>query len=411
MIEWIITRLPEGWRQIAELAAGPIVWIPRLQVLLIGFFLDHHSIWVTSAKYVFLLFPVLLGVAAIWCTQLCTYTLIFRSGRIRVVSLLLLAWWDAARAVWMYWVGLVRLAGVVAGWVLTLGHLAVRLVVGVLREVAAAPFHMTSRATQSYFQPGVPWIAFIMLVFWCILEAAVFTYTLRPTINEVLADLAGAEEMSRYSAPILYLLLLLLILGSFACVQALTDAIKKRDLKFMVQIVLVELFVMFFEVMFLYRELIDAMTPWIAQQTGAQMGLWFTLSLATFGWVGIRGMTWFLFGRYGTPPLLAFIAREPIEQGHSTRPPEPASKSIAWWRPIVEDFKHDIEWLHERSDQVLEFLALPVLHLLGAALNFAMILTAARPVFSLPFKSLKEVTEARDLLATMHMQPRKQGTA
>ena len=46
---------------------------------------------------------------------------------------------------------------------------------------------------------------------------------------------------------------------------------------------------------------------------------------------------------------------------------------------------------------MLEILALPVVHLLGAALNFAMILTTSRPVFNLPFRSLKEVTEARDL--------------
>ena len=409
MIEWIIARLPEGWRQLAELAAAPIAWIPRLQSMLIGFFMDHHTVWATSAKYVFLLFPVLLAVAAIWCTMLSVYTLIFRSGRIHVLSMLLLAWWDSARAVWMYWVGIVRLAGVVAGWLLSLGHLAVRMLVGVLRELVSAPFAIGSRATQNYFQPGVPWVAFVMLVFWCILEAAVFTYTLRPTITEVLADLVGGEEMGRYSTPILYTLLLMLILGSFACVQALTDAVKKREMKFLVQIVMVEIFVMMFEVMFLYRELVDAMTPWIAAQTGHQMGIWFTLSLATFGWVGIRGMTWFLFGRYGTPPLLAFIAREPIEEGNGKRVSEAATKMTAWWRPIMDDFKRDIEWLHERSDQILEFLALPVLHLMGAALNFAMILTASRPVFNLPFKSLKEVTEARDLLGAMHLQPRKQG--
>src|SRR5437867_9960771 len=67
---------------------------------------------------------------------------------------------------------------------------------------------------------------------------------------------------------LLWLFLLFLIMGSFACVQALVDAVKKREVKFIVQIVLVELFVMFFEVMFLYREMVDAITPWIVQQTG-----------------------------------------------------------------------------------------------------------------------------------------------
>ena len=39
-----------------------------------------------------------------------------------------------------------------------------------------------------------------------------------------------------------------------------------------------------------------------------------------------------------------------------------------------------------------------------------MVLIASRQVFGLPFKGLKEITETRDLLATMHLTPRKQGT-
>jgi len=201
-------------------------------------------------------------------------------------------------------------------------------------------------------------------------------------------------------------------MGSFACVQALTDAVKKREFKFLVQIVLVELFVMIFEVMFLYRELVDAITPWIAQQTGDKFrpGIVFTLSLATFGWVGVRGMTWFLFGRYGTPPLLAFISRQPMETQDARGVVMPqAAAPAAWWRAPLEDFKREIGWLHERGDQLLEYLALPVLHLIAAALNFGMVLLTGRPLFSLPFRGLKEALETREVLAGLQLQPRKQG--
>jgi len=409
MIEQMIARLPDAWREVAMVLVAPVVWIPRLQQALLAFFLDTSSPWAAVVRYVFLLLPALLAVVALWCTQLTLYTLPFRSTRGRLVSVLLLAWWDLARMVWMYWVGLVRLAGVLAGWVLSLAHLGVRLVAGLVRHVAGAPIAMTSMMTRSYLQPGVPWVAFLMLVFWCALEAAVFSYTLYPTIAEVLADVVGSDEVPRLTSPILYMLLLMLIMGSFACVQAFVEALRQRDFKFIVQIVLVEIFVMFFEVMFLYRELIDWLTPWIAQETGVRMGLGSTLLLATFGWTGIRGMTWFLFGRYGTPPLLAFIARQPIE----TAPGEAAARpgtGGGWWRLPMDDFKTEIGWLHERSEQVLEYLALPVLHLLGAALNFATILTSGRPVFSLPFRNLKEVTETREGLSTAHLQPRKQAS-
>ncbi len=393
MIDRIITRLPEAWRGLAELTAAPIAWVPRLQQVLISFFLDTGSAWSAAAKYVFLLFPVLLGLAAIWCTGLCVYTLPFRSGRTRIVSLFLLAWWDAARMVWMYWVGIVRFAGVAVGWALGLTRLAVRLVGGLMRDVAAAPFAMV---TKGYVKPGVPWIALAMLVLWCVLEAAVFAYTLQPKVTALVADLVGTDAITTFTGPVLYLLLLALIMGSFACVQALVDAARKGESKFLGQIIFVELFVMFFEVMFLYRGLVEVTMPWMAREKA------FTLATAAAGRIGVRGLTWFLFGQYGAPPLLAFIARQPIVP---TDAPRPAGNAVAArWRLAAEDFRRDIDWLHAKSDEVFELLALPVLHLLGAALNFAMILTASRPVFSLPFTSLKEVTETRVIEATMHLQ-------
>ena len=40
---------------------------------------------------------------------------------------------------------------------------------------------------------------------------------------------------------------------------------------------------------------------------------------------------------------------------------------------------------------MLELLSLPVLQLCAAALNFAMITIQARPMFTLPFKSLDDI--------------------
>src|SRR2546425_7462245 len=139
MIDRLIAAFPEAWRGVAELAAAPIAWLPRLQQILIGFFLDSASGWAVAAKCVLLLFPVLLGVAAAWCTGLAVYTLPFRSGRIHFISTLLMAWWDAARAVWMFWVGMIRVGAVLVGWLVTLAHLAVKLVFGAARQLVTLP--------------------------------------------------------------------------------------------------------------------------------------------------------------------------------------------------------------------------------------------------------------------------------
>ena len=157
------------------------------------FVLASSTGWLSGIYYLLLLFPVLLWIGAIWCTHLTLYTLPFRSGRIELLRMLLLAWWDTAFAIWMYWVGLGRFIIVVAGWLFTLGRLGLNLAAEAMKQLVVLPFKMTGQMTQSYFQPGVPWIAFLLLIFWCVLEATIFTYTLMPTVTEVLAGITGSD--------------------------------------------------------------------------------------------------------------------------------------------------------------------------------------------------------------------------
>lgn len=407
MFEQILNMVPEQWRNMAEVLLAPVSWIPGMQDVLLTFFTYSDSGWAAAAKFAFLLLPLLLWTTAVWCTLLAAYTIPFRSHRISFFSTLALGWWDGARAVWLHWVGTIRAVTVIIGWGFTLIRFSLKLLAETVRQVIMLPFTVTGKMTQSYFKPGVPWIAFVMLLFWCALETTIFTYTLYPTVSEVIADLVGADTPP-LMGPILWLFLFMLIAGSFACVQALIDAVKAREMKFLAQMIAVELFVMFFEVMFLYRELVDAITPWIAQQTSEEfrLGIGMTLALATFGWLGIRGMTWFLFAQFGTPPLLAFISRRPLVDPQQAEP-LPVAAAVPWWHEPIEDFKREITWLHEKSEEMLEYLALPALHVLGAMLNFPLMLVTSRPIFNLPFKSLKEVMSARQALGAVQLQPKK----
>ena len=400
--------VPERWQDVIELLLAPIAWVPRLQETLIAFFLNEASPWVTGAKYVFLLFPALLGVAAVWITLLSLYTLPFRAHRVRFVAMMLLAWWDAARAVTLYWVGVVRVAAVAVGWAASLIALTVRLVVEAIHRLATTPISLTAQMAHRYVAPGMPWVALLALIGWCVLEAAVFTYTMLPAVTTTLSELAGGVEASRFTVGVLYAFLLLLVMGSFACLHTLTDALRRREWTFVVQMVVVELLVMFFEVTFLYRQLVAALTPW----SGAQLGPWATLSLASLGWLGTRAMTWFLFARYGTEPMLAVIARRPLPLTGMLEPVASFQvRSAAWWRGATDELKRELDWLHAKSDQLVEYVALPMLQLVAVALNFGTMLAASRPVFYLPFKSLKDVTDTRDILATFQLVPRKQPTA
>lgn len=396
-------------QEILRILLIPIVWIFPMQRAILDFFLHSSSPWIAAGKFLFLLFPLLLWLGIIWCTQLSLYTVPFRSKRINFITTLLLSWWDGARAVWLFWTGLFRLIFVLIGWLFSILRLVLKFIVEFIKQIVTAPFTMTGRMTKSFFRPGVPWVAFVILVFWCMLEAVIFAYVLFPTISEVLMDIVGSNKSSPLVMPMLYIFLLVIIMGSFAALQALTDAIQTKKIKLIIQMTIIELIVMGFEVMFLYRELVDAITPWIVQQTGVRMGIGFTLGISCMGWIAIRGMTWFLFGQFGTPPLLAIIARRPIgEAGEEQKKfSSDIPETLQWWRKPIQEFKNEIEWLHKKFNELLEFLTLPILQVLAVILNFFMILLTARPIFNLPFKELKDVMDTREILIAKNLAPKK----
>jgi hypothetical protein len=399
MFQSIIALFPAEWRGTLMVLAAPLRWIPERTYTVLTSMSGQHPATVALAAAA-LLMPVLLLIAGIWSTMVSLYTLPFRSGRGGFVTALLMAWWDAGRCIWLYWAGMGRLAVALFGWMLG----AVRFILLTLRNtvlgLVRSPMALLDWTSRRYFQPGVPWIAFLVLLLWSAVEATVFTFTLQPTLNEVFGGLTGYEPNPNIMAPLLWLFLFMLVAGSFACIQVLNDAIRNRKVGEIIQMVLVESAVMFFEVIFLYRELIDAITPWIAQQSGGmQLGLVPTLLLASFGWAGVRGMSWFLFGRFGTPALLAILSRQTISQDSGVSS-VPAPVSSDMWRAPVEALKADVVWFQMEGKRLFELLTLPVLQLLAAAINFAVVVVQSRPAFALPFKSLDEMLASNPFAAS-----------
>jgi hypothetical protein len=410
MFRAIEEALPLEWRGAFRLLAAPLVWVAERQSEILEAALFADSPGAALAKWVFLSLPLGLLVVALWSTMLSLYTVPFRSGRGEFLSSLLLSWWDVGRMVVFYYAGLVRWLVVAVGWLWGISRAAVRLLWGAFKGAFASPFVFLDWTSRTYFKPGVPWLAFFLVLLWSGLEAVVFTLTLRPLMTELLADLAGFEPDLAAVTAVLWVLLFLLISGSFAAIQALTEAVARRDAGRIVSMVLVEFFVMGFEILFLYRELVDAITPWIAQATGYELGLAGTLGLAAGGWVGVRGMTWFLFGRYGTPALLGVLARQRIRREDETAAwPVPESPDL-WSAPIAA-LKRDAEWFQREGREVFQLLALPVLQLLAAAVNFAVVVVRSRPVFRLPFRDLDEVLQTTPFSGWPAVRPRAARTA
>ncbi|TMG80033.1 MAG: hypothetical protein E6H78_19255 [Betaproteobacteria bacterium] len=391
MFESLVALFPAEWRGTITVLAAPLRWIPEWQGMMLSWFAGQHPLVMILAG-AGLVMPAFLLVAGTWSTMVSLYTLPFRSGRGSFVTSLLMAWWDAGRCIWLYWSGMARLAMAVVGWLLGSVKFLLLTLRNTLLGLLRSPLAMLDWTSRRYFQPGVPWLAFLVLVLWSGVEATVFTFTLQPTLNEVFGGLTGYEPNPRVMAPLLWLFLFMLVAGSFACVQVLTDAVRRRRVGEIIQMSLVESAVMFFEVIFLYRELIDAITPWIAQQSGGsvRLGLASTILLASFGWVGVRGMSWFLFGRFGTPALLAILSRQTITQeGGVSAVPAPVTSDM--WRAPVEALKADVAWFQQEGKRLFELLTLPVLQLLAAAVNFAVVVVQSRPAFPLPFKTLDDM--------------------
>jgi len=408
MFEAFAQLFPADWQGAVLTLLAPMRWLAGWQSSLGNAWLGGGSAG-HVLSWIALLFPALLLAAGMWCTLASIYTLPFRSGRGAVITSMLMAWWDAGRVIWLFWTGMLRVAVAFVGWIIGSVRFAFLMVKNIFLGLLRSPLTLLDWTSKRYFQPGVPWVAFLILTVWCAIEATIFTFTLQPTLNEVFGSLTGFDPNPRVMAPLLWMFLFMLVAGSFACVQVVTEAVKEKKKATIVQMLVVESAVMFFEVVFLYRELIDAITPWIAQQSGGsvQLGIGATLALASFGWLGVRGMSWFLFGRFGTPALLAILSRQAVSHEGAVRPVAMAVEPGLWREP-VNALKAETAWFHEEAKRMFELLSLPVLQLLAAAINFAVVTIKSRPMFSLPFKSLDDVLSATPMV---HVRPTLEAAA
>jgi hypothetical protein len=391
MFESFVELFPANWRAAILALTAPLRWLAEWQPALARLMYANHSTAAIIAISALLLVPALVIAAGSWCTMLSLYTIPFRSGRGQFLTTLLMTWWDAGRCIWLFWAGMIRVIVALVGWIVATVRFTLRMLKSFIVGLVRAPFALVEHGSRQYFRPGMPWVAFLVLMLWTGVEATIFTFTLQPTLNEVFGSLTGFDPNPRIMAPMLWTFLFMLVAGSFACVHVMTEAIREKKVGAIVNMAIVESAVMFFEVVFLYRELIDAITPWIAQQSGGtvQLGIGAVLALASFGWLGVRGMSWFLFGRFGTPALIAILSRKPAMQEAAT--PVAAAKQPDLWRGPIDALKAETAWFHEEGRRMLELLSLPILQLLATALNFALVIVQSRPMFALPFTSLNDI--------------------
>jgi hypothetical protein len=192
-----------------------------------------------------------------------------------------------------------------------------------------------------------------------------------------------------------------IVLGSYAVLSTWTAALKTRDVPSIIKIGVVELVAMFVEVVFLYREFVDALVPWFAQHTSGsfELGIFGTLAIAGITWLGIRSLSWFLFANAGTPTIMAII------QGQGVGKRDGGGRAKTDFRLFSESFtgqlKREFAWVAAEGERLLDAFLVPPMQVVAATLNFVTLLITNRHLLDLPLQSVRDFKDARLLVAEL----------
>ena len=358
------------------------------------------AIWLMLLKRTFLLLPIGAAFMGYWTTVLSIPTILVRSRRRTFVSLMLVTWWDLARSTFTFWGGVFRFALQLFVSLLGAGQMILMGLWTLVAELFLLPFRFVRRMGSNVMSPGVPWIAVTMTFFWCVFEAIIFTFVTTSLVIDTLSNLAGTQLTETGIRIPLFLFMLFIALGSYAVLSSFTDAVKSRDWGAIVKIAVIESVALFVEVVFLYREFVDALVPWFAQHAGAHfdLGIGGTLAIAGLVWLGVRSLSWFLFASAGTPTILAIISGQGVMGNPGGAPP---AEFKLFSDGFSNQLRTEFEWAGNEGQKLLDAFLVPPMQMVAATLNFVTMMCANRHLLDLPLNSIQDFKDARTLQAEL----------
>lgn len=356
-----------------------------------------------AIKIGILLLPILLLSVLFWTSCASLLTLAFRPKRTHLAASLLITWWDAGRATFSYWAGLLRFIFLLVGAIYGLCRLAIVGPYQILREILFSPITLIKQMASSYSGPGIPWVAVLITISWIILEAIIFTFILSPLVQDILSGMTNVLLSRTLVSSGLFVFLFMIVGGSLACMHALVEAIDKRNTFTIAKMVAIESVVMMVEVVFFYREFVEAILPFFNRMSGEglQFGPLSILAIGAFAWLGVRSSAWFFFGKYGTPTLLLIIAREGMEHddlGLESPHKYPIGKPAQWIKQLVREFQGEINWLSDKSKEITEAFILPPLQIFAVMANSAMMTLTTKNLFNLPIQDINDLKDTKGLI-------------
>lgn len=386
----MIDSLSPTWKTVLSIVFFPLLFEAELLAFAWG---AGDPLPLMIAKRAFLLLPVGAVLLALWASIFCLLTVPFRYRRVDFLVALVMTWWSMGRAIFSFWAGALRFVWTLVGAIFSWVRLLLTGAWLLIQDVVLAPVRLVRGVAGNLATPGVPWLAVLLTCAWCLLEAVIFTHVMTPLVTDTLANMTGRHlPLLAIQIP-LFLFLLILVLGSYAVLASLADAVRERNWGAIARVAAVEVVAAGVEVIFLYREFVDALVPWFAQHTATNFDLGITGTLAAAGltWLGIRGMTWFLFASHGTPVLLAVIRGAGWKKETPTTAPVRGEKALAYSHGFYRQVRNDLDWVSAKGEELLASLVLPPLQVVAASLNFVALFLTAHTLFELPFKSLEDL--------------------
>ncbi len=361
-----------------------------------------------AAKRLFLLLPALAFILGCWITIPTLLTAIFRRNRRNFIISFFITWWDLGKAIVSFWGGIIRF---LFYFVVALLGLLKTLVLGlwsVIQSIVLMPFQMLGKASQRVVSSNVPWIAVFLTLFWVFVESVIFTYVMTPLVLDTMSNITG-EQLSVTIVRIpLFTFLFFIVLGSYAVLSTFVDSFKDKDISQILGIGAIEIIVLFVEVVFLYREFVDALVPWFALYAeNFEIGMGTILAISTFMWFGIRSLSWFLFAEYGTPTIMSIIQGKGVEiQKSKAKKTAKKDDEMSWdfSNGFMKRLKDDADWVQEKGQELLASFMLPPLQVIAAAINFLTLLVSGKHLFDLPFETLDDIKPSSELVEKLSEQ-------
>jgi len=342
-------------------------------------------------KRIFLLIPVLVIILSCWLTVGCLIAIIFRQRK-KYINSIFYQWWELFRAIFTYWSGIFKFALHLCMALIGFFKTIILGLFILLQDIFYIPFNVVRNIGGNIIAPGIPWIAVTLTIFWCIFEAAIFTYVTSPIVIDTLSNITGEQLSETFIRLPLYGFMLFIILGSYSVLSIWTQSVRSKDWASIIKIGMIELVTLFVEVMFLYREFVDALVPWFAQHSdGFELGLFGTITIACMTWFGMRSLSWFLFAGHGTPTIMAIIQGSGLKSSKSKDKETPLSESFTI--NTFSRIKDEMTWVNEKGDELIGSFILPPLQVIGSAVNFCTLLILADRLFELPFTSMDDVVK------------------